>query len=59
MPFGHKIDSSQQKFIKDFIHFKLIISNIIKTKQKKILPINGILLNEVIISNLLNSSLAS
>ena len=30
MQFRHKIVSSQLKFVNDFIHFKLIISNIVK-----------------------------
>ena len=30
MQFGHKLLSSQQKFVNNFIHFKLNISNIIK-----------------------------
>ena len=33
MQFGHKLVISQQKFVNDFIHFKLIISNFLKTKQ--------------------------
>ena len=33
MKFGHKVVSSQQKFVNDFIHFKLFVSNIIKVKQ--------------------------
>ena len=33
MQFGHKLVSSQQKFVNDFIHVKLVISNVIKTKQ--------------------------
>ena len=33
MQFRYEIVSSQQKFVNDFIHFKLIMSNIIETKQ--------------------------
>ena len=33
MQFGHKLLSSQQKFVDDFIHFKLIIPDVIKSVQ--------------------------
>ena len=54
--------SSQQKIVNNLVHFKLIISNTVKTKnvfENKILPINGILFNGVLIPNLLNNLLAS
>ena len=34
MVFGHKLVSSQQKFVNDFIHFKVFVSNITKAKQE-------------------------
>ena len=46
MQFGNKIVSSQQKFVNNFIHFKLI--NLIKKQQlsyNKMSEINEILLN--------------
>ena len=33
MNFRYRLVSSQQKFVNDFIYFKLNISDIIKTKQ--------------------------
>ena len=33
MQFRHEIVSSQQKFVNDFIHFKLIMSNTIEAIQ--------------------------
>ena len=63
MQFGHKLVSSQRKFVNDSICFKLIISNIKKTimlsLKNKIAPINGILLNGVLILNLNNSTISS
>ena len=62
MEFGYKIVSNHQKSVNDFIHFKLIISNIIETKQlpsHKISLINRLLLNGVLIPNFLNNSLGS
>ena len=53
MQFGHKLVSSQQKLADDFIHFKLIILNFIKTKlmffQSRILSNNRVLVNAVLI----------
>ena len=33
MQFGYKLASSQQEIVNNLIDFKLIISNVIKTKQ--------------------------
>ena len=33
MQFRQELNPSQQKFVNDFIHFKVIIANVIKTKQ--------------------------
>ena len=60
MHFEQKLVSSQKFFFKDFTHLKLIISNIVKTKQlpeNKISPVNGVLLNGVLIANFLNNPL--
>ena len=49
---------SPQNFVDSFIHFKLIISNIIKTYQlteNKISLINGILLNGDLIPDLFDN----
>ena len=37
MPFRNKLVSSQQKFFNDLIHFKLIISNMIKIKYDQLM----------------------
>ena len=55
MHFEQKLVSSQKIFFKDFTHLKLIISNIVKTKQLS--PVNGVLLNGVLIANFLNNPL--
>ena len=50
----HKLVSSQQKIVNDFIHFRLIISNIIETKElpyNNISRINAILIKGVVIPN--------
>ena len=64
MEFRHKFVYRQQKSISQFKQFELIISNIVKKNNyflsyNKISLIKGILLIGVLISNLLNSVLAS